>query len=287
MKVGFVILCYGNFPMIKECVTKLLSLEKIQESEIVLVDNCSPDGTGQKLVEEYERNEIIHVILNEENSGFAKGNNLGYKFAKTKLSCDIQVVMNSDVFIDDRLFIIKLIKIAEENPTVAIIGPDALGKNGRHTNPLYGGAVSEEHARKNISYNNLANLLLKLHIDYYKGKQKKCNANVMQEKQYNIMPHGCCVIFCPMWINKEEQAFWPGTFLFCEEYFLTAYALQCGYKTMYNPELVVRHLGDGSIDTDTGNERKKRLFINTNQNKSLVKYLEFMKDAKKNWSNQM
>ena len=273
--------------MIHECVSRLLSLDRIDESEIVLVDNCSPDGTGEKLMHEYDGTANIHVLLNKENSGFAKGNNLGYEYARNKLLCEVQVVMNSDVNIDDTLFIVKLLNAVEDEPSIAVMGPDALGKNGRHTNPLYGGMISEEHARKNIKYNKLANVFLKVHINYYKGRHKHNNSEEKQEKKYNIMPHGCCVIFCPKWIKRENQAFWPGTFLFCEEYFLTAYALQNGYRTMYNPELVVRHLGDGSIDVDTGNERRKRIFINTNQNKSLVKYLEFIKDAKKNWNNQM
>lgn len=283
MKVGFVILCYGNFPMIQECIEKLLLLDHISEAEIILIDNCSPDGTGIKMETEYRNIRNIHVLLSEENLGFAKGNNLGYQYAKESLSCDVQVVMNSDVFIDDRLFIEKLMATIQSEHDVSIFGPDALGKNGRHTNPLYGGQISADHARKNIKYNNLANILLRLHIDYYKGREKQNNANEEQEKRYNIMPHGCCVIFGPEWIKQEDKAFWPGTFLFCEEYFLTAYALESGYKTMYAPELVVRHLGDGSIDADTGNERKKRIFINTKQNESLKKYLEFMKNAKKNW----
>lgn len=40
---------------------------------------------------------------------------------------------------------------------------------------------------------------------------------------------------------------------------------------MYYPELVIRHLGDGSIDENVKNEMKKRIFINTKQNESLKK----------------
>lgn len=285
MKLGFVILCYGNIHMIEECVSRLFKIDGIYDSEIILVDNCSPDGTGEKLQHEYEGHHNIHVILNKENSGFARGNNIGYSFAKKKLHCDVQVVMNSDVFIDDILFLKKLQHTLEQHPDIAIIGPDALGKNNRHSNPLYKGIISSDHVRKNIRLNNIANILLRLNIAYYKGKEKKNNSSQEQHLQTDIMPHGCCVIFTPEWINSEEQAFWPGTFLFCEEYFLTAYALQSGYMTMYDPELVVRHLGDGSIDADTKNEMKKRIFINTKQNESLKKYLEFIKDAKTNWRN--
>lgn len=49
---------------------------------IVIVDNASANGTGRELQQLYQGAENIYVILNPENLGFARGNNVGFEFAK-------------------------------------------------------------------------------------------------------------------------------------------------------------------------------------------------------------
>ena len=284
MKTAFVILCYGNAPLAIECVDYLNKIKRIEAASIVLVDNNSPDGTGEKLQENFKENGNVYVLRNKENAGFAKGNNFGYRYAKEILGCDIQVIMNDDVFIYDSNFIVKLENIISEEPDIAILAPDALGDQNRHTNPLYNGVVSKKHVWKNILMNILSNFLLSLHLDYKRQKNLVSNKNEKQEIQYGIMPHGCCVIFAPRWVEKEDKAFYPKTFLFCEEYFITAYALEKGYKIQYNPNLVVKHIGDASLDASSTNSRKKRFFVNKNQTKSLKIYLDFIKDINQKWS---
>ena len=284
MKIGFVILCYGQHDLIIKCVNYLNKLDHVSDAEIVLVDNCSPDNTGEQLEKDFSNIHNITVIRNIENEGFAKGNNIGYAYARQYLNCDCLIVMNSDVFIEDEYFLIKLQDLVEREKNISIVAPDVLGNRGRHCNPLAPGVIPNKLIIKNIIFNILANILFSLRIDYRRIKRKKRKKIVTQKELYNIMPHGCCVIYCPAWIKKEKQAFYPNTFLFCEEYFLTTYAQKKGYVIAYKPELVVRHLGDASIENTVSSSLKKQMFINKCQNQSLLKYLKYEKDIEKNWT---
>ncbi len=285
MKVGFVVLGYGNFPMYAECVDWLMKIKNIERAEIILVDNCSPDGTGNKIKEKTAGIQNIIVLENTENQGFAKGNNLGYRYAREQLHCDTIVVMNSDVFIKDSSFFDKLVNAVEENADVAIIAPDVLGSGDRHTNPYRTTPVTAREARKRIFIKELLTILLKLGINYGSaGNTFKNNANEKQIRVDNVVPHGACIIFCNDWVKNEDKAFYPGTFLYHEEFFLDEYLRQKNYLSSYIPELVVKHIGDASLDNAIKLENKKKLFVLKNQIQSLKLYLRFIKAPIKQWN---
>lgn len=56
-----------------------------KNNPIIIVDNCSPNGSGKQLEKMYSKCINITVIINEENQGFAKGNNLGYQYIKENI----------------------------------------------------------------------------------------------------------------------------------------------------------------------------------------------------------
>ena len=93
--IAFVILHYRAADMTRRCVEKIQALPG--EKQIVIVDNASPNGSGQVLLDEYASCPEIKVILNPENSGFAKGNNLGVKWVREHKKPEFTVVLNNDV----------------------------------------------------------------------------------------------------------------------------------------------------------------------------------------------
>ncbi|HFU4371918.1 TPA: glycosyltransferase family 2 protein, partial [Streptococcus suis] len=67
--ICFIILHY----MVKEetikCVESILERE-MDNIQIIIVDNLSPNNSGQELFEYYKGNDIVDVLLNDENAGF-------------------------------------------------------------------------------------------------------------------------------------------------------------------------------------------------------------------------
>lgn len=284
MKIGFVVLGYGNFPMYAECVDWLLKIQDIEKTSVVLVDNCSPDGTGRKIKEKTKGIDFVTVLQNEKNEGFAKGNNLGYRYARQNLGCNTIVVMNSDVFIKDQDFIHVLQDVVNENKEIAVIAPDVLGSLDRHTNPYRTNPVSVKEAKKRLVIKRFLSFLLKLGIDYESSRMKVIdNSKEKQSRVDRVVPHGACVIFCDAWTRNEDNAFYPGTFLYHEEFFLDEYMRAKGYLCSYMPELVVKHIGDASLDDAIKLKKDKKLFVLKNQIDSLKQYLSFIKNPVEMW----
>ena len=76
LKNAIIILNYND----SETVVKYISQIKDYSSfdKIVIVDNCSPDGSFEKLIK--LKNDKIDVIQTDGNKGYAYGNNFGVHF---------------------------------------------------------------------------------------------------------------------------------------------------------------------------------------------------------------
>ncbi|KAB8287936.1 glycosyltransferase family 2 protein [Bifidobacterium avesanii] len=254
-KITFVILHYQNIDITKECVSYLLKLKDIDKHQIVIVDNASPNKTGEMLLKTYSHVPNITVVQSGTNGGFASGNNIGYQYAIHDLHADIVVVMNSDLFIYDSSFIQKLEISANENDNIAIIAPDIINARSLHQNPYMYHAYSNKKQYKIIVKKFIGKILYSMPLlngilirrkavtDVAGGSKEK-----NQHVQEDIIPHGACVIFLPEYTKKENQAFVPGTFLFVEEEILYDFCKFKGYHIIYDPSLVVHHMEDGSQD---------------------------------------
>ena len=144
--IAFVILHYRAADMTRKCVERIKALEG--DKKIVIVDNASPNGTGQELLDEYTEDSEIKVILNPENSGFAKGNNMGVRWVQENVPADFVVVLNNDVEILQKDFCPKVEAIYRRH-SFDVLGPDIISVfSGIHQNPKSLHGYSLESVRK-------------------------------------------------------------------------------------------------------------------------------------------
>lgn len=87
-KVSVIIVNYNGMKFLKRCIPSLLA-QSYPEIEIIVVDNNSIDDSVGYIKKEFQS---VKVIVNKENFGFAKGNNIGIKYAKGELI----VTLNND-----------------------------------------------------------------------------------------------------------------------------------------------------------------------------------------------
>lgn len=88
-----------NWNSSADILTLLYSIQKsnYKKFRIVVVDNFSDDADVLKSLEKTFPEIEIHLIFNESNFGYAKGNNLGFSYLEAnKLSGDI-LIINPDV----------------------------------------------------------------------------------------------------------------------------------------------------------------------------------------------
>lgn len=268
--IAYVILHYQNIDITKRCVESVL--ENDCSSTIIIIDNASPNGSGIVLEKSYLSSLNIHVIKNKTNQGFARGNNVGFRYAK-QLGANIIVVMNNDVLIEKQ-FKITLLKLLGED--IDILGPDIRTPDGRHQNPLKITGLSSSQLVKEIVLNCLKIIYLSNKSLFNKYIQRKSNyavsTNQYSKDYYDCILHGSIIIFGNKYVCNENFAFVPVTFMYGEEFILADYAKRMGYKTAYRKDLHITHLGGASTKLDC-DMQSKILFRFKNTTKSLIKQL--------------
>lgn len=279
MKICFSILHYGPFDVTRECIESILKLNRVETSEIVVVDNNSGNGSLDELKFLYQNNERIHFVCNSENLGFARGNNKGFQFAKNELKADVICVFNNDILIKQADFIDNLEDAIQKFNSVDVIAPSIVNSKGYYQNPLRKKQLEKIDIIWSLFYNACMYIvysipLLNARVAKYLEKRRNGRTNEeIQENILNIVPHGSAVIYCERYIMNESIAFPENTFLFGEEDFLYAYLKNRNYTTMYTPSLKIIHNEDSSIKAITKDYVSKRAFISKKKVASLLKLL--------------
>jgi GT2 family glycosyltransferase len=116
-KVAIIILNWNGKEDTIECLESLKHIT-YPNYEILLVDNGSTDGSVGCFRERYPGMEIIE---NGENLGFAEGNNVGIRRAMDD-GADYVLLLNNDTVVDPE-FLGELVKVAESDPKIGIVGP--------------------------------------------------------------------------------------------------------------------------------------------------------------------
>ena len=70
--IAFLILHYNVVQETINCVNSIVDNIDSNNYNIVIVDNGSPNKSGDTLLEHFKNNSKVHVIINDTNLGFAK-----------------------------------------------------------------------------------------------------------------------------------------------------------------------------------------------------------------------
>lgn len=283
---GFVILHYLAFDMTKECLSKLLDKFSNYDIHIVVVDNASPNKSGEKLKELYKEKKQIDIILNDKNEGFARGNNLGYRYLNEHYNLDYIIVMNNDILIEQKEFL-DLIDESYIRHNYAVLGPDIYGLYlNEHQNPwaLKGydkKRVSEDYSVYNkVSKHPFYYFLRRETVGKLFNMKEKSNVQTDLWKKYreDIVLQGSCFVFSRNFISLMKECFYSETFLYMEEYILYYLCNKKGLKMVYDPNLKVVHLQNVSTRLGFNSEYKRfKMFMINMANSSKV-FLDLMKE---------
>lgn len=124
-KVFVIILNYNGMDVLKRCLLSVFKSE-YPNLEIVLVDNNSTDGSLEMAKSTFSKPIFIR---NEENLGFAAGNNVGIRFALERMA-DFVVLLNNDTEVE-KDFLEKLVAMALRQPEAGILSPVIFDGNTR------------------------------------------------------------------------------------------------------------------------------------------------------------
>jgi GT2 family glycosyltransferase len=117
-KVSIIVLNWNGLEDTIEC---LESLKKITypNHEVIVVDNASSGNDVKVLRERYR--DYIHIIQNEKNYGFARGNNVGIRYALDK-GADFVLLLNNDTVVAPD-FLDVMVRVAGSDERIGIVCP--------------------------------------------------------------------------------------------------------------------------------------------------------------------
>ena len=277
MATAFVILHHRTLDVSLSCLDNLL--KAAPDSPIVVVDNGSGDGSGEELRQRFADYKNVVVIINDQNLGFAKGNNVGYKYVKDNFDVDCVVVMNNDVIITQPDFA-DIIANYMKDQHLDVCGPDVITPEGRHQNPLQRELFSTFRIIKWMLMDWIRLIMLKLHLFERKILATYTSVSNSYQRQdidlngiTDCVLHGSCVAYSSDYLSKEDFAFVPVTFLYAEEMILADYCKHKKYRSGVCPTATVTHLGGKTI-MNGALPREKQIFKTRQVVRSLSKLLK-------------
>lgn len=279
----FLILHYKDAMMTEQTVSSILSLNNLKTYKIVIVDNASPDDSGDILIKKYKDANNIFLLKADKNGGFSKGNNLGYQFIKENFSPEFLICANNDVQFVQKDFLNRLVQLYVKSPFY-VCGPDIyIPWRDFHSNPL--SSKLSEHILDEVDkeIEQINKLLItcnrifspKIFKLYFAQKSRKYMSiqkiyrvvRKLQRKtdymhiQENVILCGACLIFDKRYIDEAEKLFEPETFLYKEEHILSLRCQRNHWNTVYFPEIVVNHLHEGNSNLGEKNYKEFCVYL--------------------------
>jgi GT2 family glycosyltransferase len=216
-EVSAVVVNYNGSAFIKQALLPLFD-QDMGEVEVILVDNCSTDGSVGMVEARFEAeipDGLLRIVRLDSNLGFARGANLGFQAAAGKyVAC-----LNSDAFVRSD-FARKMVG-ALESVNGAIAAGCIVDTRGSYTH--YASAFFRSgYIRAPTSFTSISRPV------------------------YSLAPCGAAAVY-----HKEEllnAGGYDGSFVSDWEDHDLGYRLNVlGYRCIHNPGVVVRHVGAGSF----------------------------------------
>ena len=236
MNISVVIVNYNTRQLLLDCLRSVIETSNGIMIEIWVIDNASADGSTAAVQSSFPD---VHLIVNETNLGFARGNNL----ALAQASGDILLLLNPDTQLQPGVFS-ALEQVFESEEAIGVVGSQLFNPDGS-IQPSYGKFAS---AWTEFLFQTF--LFKVIPSPFPIGKE----AHFLQRHEYKF-PHevnwvsGACLA-----IRKEvvkriglmDEAF----FMYGEDMEWCWRAKQNGYEVYYQPAARVIHYSRQSSRQD-------------------------------------
>ncbi len=120
---------YKGKPILKSCIESL-GKTSYKNYRIIIADNNSTDNS-REMVNRYGHVDLAIKKTKERFGGIARTNNFGIKYALKKYKPDYILMYNTDMLVEDGLWLSKLVELAESDSSTGMVGCKLLFPNGR------------------------------------------------------------------------------------------------------------------------------------------------------------
>ncbi|MGR3741273.1 glycosyltransferase family 2 protein [Companilactobacillus sp. DQM5] len=226
-KVSIIVLNYNNALDTINCLKKLRKIN-YKNYKVIVVDNHSTDESLSKIEKAIDKE---YLIKSPVNGGYAKGNNLGIKYA-LEINSDYICVLNNDVDITPNLILDFVSAFTTENE-LGIAGPVVCDYDKRNL-------IQSAGSKVNMNYGRAEELYKGMDIASLTSKYVDCD-----------YVSGSCLFFKKEIV--EDVGYIPEEyFLFYEENEWCMNARKKKYKVRCITNIIVWHRGSHTINQITG-----------------------------------
>ncbi|GAB6072771.1 hypothetical protein JCM14244_11480 [Venenivibrio stagnispumantis] len=242
--ISFILVNYNTLNLTYESIKSIIeSFDDKNEYEIILVDNNSKDGSKEFFLNlEKKLNNFKYIYL-EENLGFAKANNTGFKYSKGEyiyiLNPDTLLhTKNINQIIDNKFAKDEKIAVIA---TKVIYGDGSLQPNVQKFTNLFTVSLRLLEIGKIVRNNKFLLNIFK----YLPFKPKVINVylqNFNEERKESFIDwaSGCSLIFRRD-IFEKLGGFDEKIFMYTEDEEICYRVHKLGYKILYTPDIVITH----------------------------------------------
>jgi len=120
--LSVIVASYDTKDLLHDCLRSIYDTTKEISFEVIVVDDCSTDGSAEMVSEAFPQ---ARIIRNATNLRYAKTNNAGLKAARGRYG----LLLNSDVVVRPGAFQ-ALVGFMDEHPDAAAAGPKLINPDG-------------------------------------------------------------------------------------------------------------------------------------------------------------
>lgn len=261
MKIGIIILNYLAYQTTMNTIEAFLTQEHDGiDMKYIIVDNCSPNESYDKLREAYAKYSDIIVVKTEKNAGFANGNNFGYQELLKHMDPDFVIVSNDDILLPQP-GLYRWIEECHKKYKFDVLGPDVYSINGKyHQSPMQRFTQDSSQCKKKVSELKKCYIKCKikqiLHCSKY-SQPPQWENTLYKEFHDDHTLHGSFLIFATSYFQHFDTPFDPRTFLYFEEDILRVRCDKNGLRCVYDPTYKIHHLQAVSTNMIHKNPYKK------------------------------
>lgn len=215
--VWAVVLVYGGEEVTAACIDSLLASD-YRALRILLVDNASPDGAGERLRDRYPQ---VAYLQTGANLGYAGGNNRGVARALEQGAAYV-LVLNNDTVVE-RDCVARLVETARTQERVGIVAPKILYFDLPDRIWFGGGRFSPARA-------------MGVHLREMTPDERPAVPHVEE-----ITFATGCGFLMPADIARTMPLFDEQFFMYCEDAELSLRLRRAGYRLLYQPAARVYH----------------------------------------------
>lgn len=268
--IGIAVINYKCYEKTIKCIE---SIQKTIQTpyKIYLLENGSENESANILKEKYCNDDRIELLISNQNHGYARGNNICIKRMRQD-GCKYGIISNNDIVCVENT-INKLIKDLKDYKDFVIVGPMIVDPEGNY-----------QQSVKLKKYKPVEYMIKSTYLSRFFKKLIDREKELTKDISDFIEVSWTSGAFFAFSLEKMRMIgdFDPATFLFYEEYILSAKARRCNLKIGYDPTVKVMHYhavstgGGLNITSKMEADRSERYYFQTYE-KTKKLYLGLLK----------